>query len=216
MKTLIGEVLVIFLIGFLSIFDGIRLVRAKELQTFDALGPGYYSVGIGAVLIIVGIAYFLIERKTVAENAAAKAMAGPATADYKKTMIGMLAVMAGYIVLVDYVGYLLSTAVFFLFINRIVGFKSWLANLGASALMTATFYIVFITWLGIVFPRGSLFDLFERGALERQWTLLTACLIRLLRSICSSVSSAFCSARSSVCCPDSGRHRRSPFCSRSR
>jgi putative tricarboxylic transport membrane protein len=160
MKILIGEVLVILAIGFLSVFDGIRLVRAKELQTLDALGPGYYNVGVGALLIIIGVVYFLIERKTVAEHVAAEATAEPAGADYKKTMIAMLAAMAGYIVLIDYAGYLVSTTVFFLFINRIVGFKSWLANLGASALMTATFYVVFITWLGIVFPRGSLFDLF--------------------------------------------------------
>ncbi len=159
MRTLLIELLVIVGVGLLSIGDGIRLVLKKELQTSDVLGPGYYSVGMGVVMIIVGAAYFLTQRKK-AGGGEAEIAQGQTTENkaYKKTMIGMIVVMIAYILLLDLVGYLLATVAFFLLINRVVGFRTWLANLGATALMTAAFYIVFVSCLGIVFPRGLLFD----------------------------------------------------------
>jgi putative tricarboxylic transport membrane protein len=159
MKTLFSEVLVIVLVGVLSITDGTRLVFKEELQTYDVLGPGFYSVAIGSVLIIIGLIYFVSERKKVLSTAKKPAVSQPlGTGEYKKTMVGMIVVMIAYILLMDLVGYLLATVVFFLLINRIVGFRSWLTNLGITALMTATFYLVFVSWLGIIFPRGLLVD----------------------------------------------------------
>jgi putative tricarboxylic transport membrane protein len=159
MRTLFIELLVIIIVGMLSIGDGIRLVLKKELQTFDALGPGFYSVGMGTILVIVGLVYFLTERKK-AVSVETKPLVGQSAGkkEYKKTMIGMVVVMIAYILLMDLVGYLLATVVFFFLINRIVGFRSWLANMGVTALMTAAFYLVFVSWLGIIFPRGLLFD----------------------------------------------------------
>ncbi len=159
MRTLSIELLVIVIVGMLSIGDGLRLVLKKELQTSDVLGPGFYSVGMGAILIIVGLVYFLTERKK-AVSGETKALVGQSaeTKEYKKTMVGMIVVMIAYILLMDFVGYLLATVVFFFLINRIVGFRSWLTNLGVTALMTAAFYLVFVSWLGIIFPRGLLFE----------------------------------------------------------
>lgn len=159
MRTLFIELVVIVIVGMLSIGDGIRLILKKGLQTYDALGPGFYSVGMGSILIIVALVYFLTERKK-SVGIEKKPLAGQSAErkEFKKTMISMIAVMIAYILLMDFVGYLLATVVFFFFINRIVGFRSWLTNLGVTALMTAAFYLVFVSWLGIIFPRGLLFD----------------------------------------------------------
>lgn len=159
MRTLFIELLVIVIVGMLSIAEGIRLVLKKDLQTYDVLGPGYYSVGMGSVLVIVGLVYFLTERKKVV-SVEKKPLVGQSAGqkEYKKTMTSMVVVMIAYIVLMDLVGYLLATVVFFFLINRIVGFRSWLTNIGVTALMTAAFYLIFVTSLGIIFPRGLLFD----------------------------------------------------------
>ena len=159
MKTLLGEVFVIAVLGILSVAEGVRLVNKETLQTQDVLGPVYYSVGVGVFLLVVGLGYFFSQRKKIAGVVKATPAAAPAAdAGYNRTMFGMIAVMAAYILLMDVAGYLLSTAVFFLLINRIAGFRSWLVNLGVSALMTAAFYLVFVEWLGIIFPRGLLAD----------------------------------------------------------
>jgi putative tricarboxylic transport membrane protein len=159
MKTLFGEVFIVAILGILSVAEGIRLVNKENLQTTDMLGPGYYSIGVGAFLLMAGAAYFLSRRKKISGVAQDQPAAAPAgNAGYNRTMLGMVVVMIAYIVLMDVAGYLLSTAVFFLLINRIAGFRSWLVNAGVSALMTAAFYLVFVEWLGIIFPRGLLAD----------------------------------------------------------
>lgn len=159
MKTLFGEVFIVALLGILSVAEGVRLVNKENLQTTDTLGPGYYSIGVGVFLLAVGLAYFFSQRKKLTGVAISPPAAAPAAdSAHNRTMLGMVVVMIGYIMLMDVAGYLPSTAVFFLLINRIAGFRSWLVNAGVSALMTAAFYLVFVEWLGIIFPRGLLAD----------------------------------------------------------
>ena len=123
------------------------------------LGPGYYSVGVGVLLLAIGLMYFLSQRKKLTGAVRASLADAPASADMSnRRMPGMVGVMIAYILMMDYAGYLLSTAVFFLLINRIAGFRSWLVTVGVSALMTAAFYLIFAEWLGIIFPRGVLAD----------------------------------------------------------
>lgn len=160
MRTLFIELLLIVIVGVLSIGDGIRLILKQDLQTHDVLGPGFYSVGLGAILVIAGLVHFLTERGK-AVSVKNKPLVGQSAEkkEFTKMMISMVVVMIAYILLMDLVGYLLASVVFFLLINRIVGFRSWLSNMGISVLMTAVFYLVFVSWLGIVFPRGLIFDL---------------------------------------------------------
>ena len=159
MKTLIGETSIIAILGILSVAEGVRLVNRETLQTQDVLGPGYYSIGVGVFLLLAGLAYFFSQRKKLIGGVKETPVAALAeNAGYNRTMFGMVAVMVAYIVLMDVAGYLLSTAIFFLLINWIAGFRSWLVNAGVSALMTAAFYLVFVEWLGIIFPRGLLAD----------------------------------------------------------
>jgi hypothetical protein len=113
----------------------------------------------GAVLIIAALIYFLSERKKtvkIEEKTAVERSAG--ISKYTKKMIAMIAVMIAYLVLMPLTGYLFSSFVFFLLINRIAGFRSWFTDLGVTVLMTACFYLVFVVGLGILFPRGMLFD----------------------------------------------------------
>ncbi len=159
MKALLIEVFVVVIVGVFSISEGIRLVLAGKLHKYDILGPGFYNVGLGTVLIIAGLIYFVSERKKafrIEEKTAVKESTGKS--EYTKMMISMIVVMIAYIFMMYLTGYLFASFVFFLLINRIAGFRSWLTNLGVTVLMTASFYLVFVTWMGIIFPRGLLFN----------------------------------------------------------
>jgi hypothetical protein len=157
MKALLSEVLVVVILGVFSVSEGIRLVLEKKLHKFDILGPGFYNIGLGSVLIIVGLLYFLSEWKKTAPIEDRKAVTQtPEKSKYTKMMISMIAVMIAYIFLMYLTGYLLSSLVFFFLINRIAGFRSWVTTVGATVLMTAAFYLVFVMWMGIIFPRGLL------------------------------------------------------------
>jgi hypothetical protein len=159
MKALLIEVFVVVIVGVFSISEGIRLVLAGKLHKYDILGPGFYIVGLGAVLIIAGLIYFLSERKKafgIEEKTAVRQSTGKS--EYTKMMISMIVVMVAYIFLMSLTGYLFASLVFFLLINRIAGFRSWLTNLGVTVLMTASFYLIFVVWMGMIFPRGLLFN----------------------------------------------------------
>jgi hypothetical protein len=159
MKALLIEVFVLVIVGVFSISDGIRLVLAGKLHKYDVLGPGFYNVGLGSILIIVGLIYFMSERKKavrIEEKAAVRQ--STEKSEYQKMMISMIVVMIGYIFLMYLTGYLFASLIFFFLINRIAGFRSWLTNLGVTVLMTASFYLIFVMWMGMIFPRGLLFD----------------------------------------------------------
>jgi hypothetical protein len=159
MKELLIEVFVVVIVGVFSISDGIRLVLAEKLHKHDVLGPGYYSIGLGSVLIIAGLIYFMSERKK-AVGIAGKAAVKQSTekSEYQKMMISMIVVMIAYILLIYLTGYLFASLIFFFLINKIAGFRSWLTNLGVTVLMTASFYLLFVTWMGMLFPPGLLFN----------------------------------------------------------
>src|SRR5437763_639216 len=114
MKALLSEVFVVVVMGMLSISEGIRLVQAGKLHKYDIIGPGFYSVGLGTVLITVALLYFLSQRKQAAANQEVKQTQPTAEkGQYTKMVIYMIAVMAGYIFLLYWVGYLLASFAFF-------------------------------------------------------------------------------------------------------
>jgi putative tricarboxylic transport membrane protein len=155
------ELLVLLIIGLGSIVEGVRLVGVDNVQ-FDRLGPGGYNIGIGTILIILGIAYFLritkrevkAEREAKGKTGGDRVSAGNQQRSYTIMMVSIIATMALYAFLINWIGYLLASAVFFFVINRVVGFRSWLSNLAVSAVMTACYYVVFVKWMGMLFPRG--------------------------------------------------------------
>lgn len=159
MKAALIEVFCVLALGVFSISEGIRLVLAAKLHKYDIIGPGFYSIGMGAVLIVAALIYFWSERrKTVKTEEKTAVEPSAEKSQYTKKMISMIAVLAAYLILMSLAGYLIATFVFFLLINRIAGYRSWFANVGATVLMTGCFYLVFVVGMGIMFPRGLLFD----------------------------------------------------------
>jgi putative tricarboxylic transport membrane protein len=147
------EGLVVFGLGILSIIEGIRLTVMERIQMYDVLGPGKYNVGVGILLIIVSLVYlasFRQERKDKKETDEADIQKN----QYRKKMVAMFAILAVYITLIYFVGYLLATLIFFLLINRVVGFRPWLLNGGMSIGISVAFYLVFVHELDMIFPKG--------------------------------------------------------------
>ena len=150
MGTLITEMILIAVVGILSMIEGIRLVMAAKLQLYDVLGPGFYNMGMGFILMIVGVIYFIFQSKEVSKEKKESS----SSKEYKIKMASMVGVLALYIILMNYIGYFFSSMLFFILINRIVGFRAWAGNLAVSTAMTVIFYVVFAKWLNMFFPKG--------------------------------------------------------------
>jgi hypothetical protein len=66
----------------------------------------------------------------------------------------MLAGLVSYVALLDVVGYVLSTCAFLLLEFRLVGVKAWGTNVLLSVGLAASYYIVFVKYFGVAFPKG--------------------------------------------------------------
>ena len=60
--------------------------------------------------------------------------------------------------LIDLVGYLISTSIFFVLILRVFGFKSWLHTVLVGLAMSVIYYVIFMRVLEMPFPHGALFS----------------------------------------------------------
>jgi hypothetical protein len=150
-KAVFIEGTLICAMGVSSIVEGIRLINMKKIQLFDVLGPGYYNLGLGIILIILGLIYLISHRrKGVVEGKIVEK-------GLRIRMISMIVILVVYIFLIYITGYLLASIVFFVLIFRTMGFRSWLSIVGLSIGISISYYIIFVQCLSMVFPRGILF-----------------------------------------------------------
>jgi putative tricarboxylic transport membrane protein len=148
------ESLVVLGLGILSIVEGVRLTYMEHIQMYDVLGPGTYNAGVGVLLVVISVVYavsFRGERQK-------KEGADPGKSQFKQQMVVMFATLGMYITLIHFVGYLSATLVFFLLMNRVVGFRSWWANGSMSLAVSMAFYLLFVHGLDMIFPKGALLE----------------------------------------------------------
>jgi putative tricarboxylic transport membrane protein len=153
-RTVLIEGLLLLVIGLVSMVEGLRLIIYKNPEIlYDVLGPGFYVLGISILLMVTGIVYLFINYRKVPSM-------GKALETNKKMrirMMNMIVVFAIYIFLIDIIGYLVATIIFFLLEFRLVGFKSWVHNVILTLIVTIVYYIVFIHYCSLTFPRGIFF-----------------------------------------------------------
>jgi putative tricarboxylic transport membrane protein len=69
---------------------------------------------------------------------------------------GLLAVLAGYVLVLETLGYPASTFLLVLFMLRVVEPRRWPVALGVAGLAAAGSYLVFAAWLKVPLPPGPL------------------------------------------------------------
>lgn len=145
-------------LGLIGIVEGLRLAGNVDPDAItDILGPGYYILSLGFILIITSIGYVLscsisndnVEKKELGrEHIKSKA---------SKTVFYMVFVLIAYLCLINILGYFIPT-IFFLFLEfKLVGVKTWKKNFILSVLITLVFYLIFIKYCRMVFPTGIVF-----------------------------------------------------------
>lgn len=148
------EGLLLIGISIVSLIESLRLIIYKDPQTlYDVLGPGYYLLSISLGMMATGIAYIIahliklpsIERKEEVNK------------EMRFRLYGSFVVCVLYLILINTLGYLVASFIFFILEFRILGIKSWPFNVLLSAFISVAYYFVFIKYCSMVFPRGLLF-----------------------------------------------------------
>ncbi len=149
-KTALIEAMIIFVMGIMSMVEGIRLTYMEKIQLYDVLGPGRYNFGVGLLLIIVALIYFISRCRKHPDMVKQKGM--------RITVMSIILALIVYCFLINIIGYFLASVVFFCLIHWVMGYRSWLMNGGLSIGISISFYVIFVHWLNMIFPRGILFN----------------------------------------------------------
>jgi hypothetical protein len=148
------ERIVVLTISLVASLEGLRIAMQPKAPwlIYDAIGPGVYLLLLGVGLLIVALFHIAAQRK---KNSREEQTTG--TPGTQKRLMGMVAALALYVFLIDWMGFAPASFIFFLLEFRAVGMRSWRFNLALSLGLSATCYVVFVEFCSLVFPAGILF-----------------------------------------------------------
>ena len=122
--------------------------------TLGRPGPGLLSFGAGAVMGLLALAFLI---GTFLKGKASGEPSGEAErGSHTATVVAICLSLFVYTIAVNWLGFVLATLMFVIFLFRIVETESWWRSLLKGVLVTAGNYLVFVVWLGIHLPKGVL------------------------------------------------------------
>lgn len=143
----------LLIISFGVLFEGIRLMRVTTKLTQDVMGPGTYIIILGGLLIL-GTLIHISSYSVHILRLKKKHLEEPHQRGATFTVLAMVGIIALYVVLIQFLGYLIATPIFFLLMFRTVGVDSWGKNVALTVILSAVYYFVFVYYCSVIFPRG--------------------------------------------------------------
>lgn len=147
------EGILVLVFSLVTMMEGLRLIIHKDPYVlYDPLGPGVYILVLSLGLMAVGIVHFIVNyRKFPGGRKVA------ASKEMRIQLFSSIGILALYILLVDFVGYLVASLTFFFLELRVAGVKSWRTNVILTLILTTIYYVIFVKFCDMVFPQGILF-----------------------------------------------------------
>ncbi len=143
-KGLLIETSTLMGLAALGIYDGARLLRIDVPH--DSLGPGGYLFIISIIIAICSLINLWVNYQQ-----------GPTGEgkhiSFEIGQVGQSVILyISYSIAVPFLGYLLSSIIFFVLMMRIFGETSWIKTIVFGLVFAAVFKIVFISLMGIPMP----------------------------------------------------------------
>jgi hypothetical protein len=126
---------------------------AIGVGTLGRPGPGLMSFGSGAAIGLLSLAFLIqtfISKKGPDGSDLGKGSGGTA-----KTVSICISLFI-FTIAVNWLGFILSTLFFVLFLFRTVETESWWRSVMKAVLVTIGNYLVFVVWMGVRLPKGFL------------------------------------------------------------
>jgi putative tricarboxylic transport membrane protein len=140
--------LVLILIGMAYLASGSRYGWERVSNP----GPGFFPDVIGALFLAGSIV--LCFSSFAARRAGTRPPAPHAEPHAGAQLWPLLALLAAYLLAVEWVGYLLASPPLVLFLARLMGLKRWTPAVLLALATALGSYLVFATWLQVPLPRG--------------------------------------------------------------
>jgi putative tricarboxylic transport membrane protein len=139
--------LVLAILGIAAIYEA---VVGIGIGTFAEPGSGFYPFLLAIVLVALAVALFLAN---LGKNESAQPFW--AKGAWRRPILA-IAVLAGYLILIVYVGFIVGTVYIFLAWMMIVEKEPFKKSAVVSVSGAALIYLLFVVLMGISFPRGLL------------------------------------------------------------
>ena len=107
------------------------------------------------VLLSIMTLISAVSKETEEDRKAPKAKPFPSRDSLKRVLTALLALF-GYGIVLGYIGFLLTTFFFMIFLLRLIEPQKWLTALAVAILTPVACYGIFEIWLGIHLPKGFL------------------------------------------------------------
>jgi len=163
-RTITIESGTLLVLGAIGLWGGLSSYLGMDARMQSSwLKPGVYVSVLSAGLMLTALAYaYLGFRATSPAPREAIREVGVAASDAESgssgRVLAVFGIVAIYAFLIPLLGYVLATLFFLLAQFRTLGVGSWRLNAVISLAVTALFYVIFIHYGGLEFPRGGLFD----------------------------------------------------------
>jgi hypothetical protein len=143
-----GSSLVFLIVGLGFVAGGLRM----GLGPLNAPGAGFFPVAIGGVFALLSAA--LLGKSLLGGSPAEeKTRFWREERSWVRVSLSLLSLFF-YLAALNYLGYLLTTTIFILFLLKIVGRKGWKVSIFMSLVVALGSYALFRTGLGVSLPRG--------------------------------------------------------------
>jgi putative tricarboxylic transport membrane protein len=136
-----------FILGAIICIMSVKL----RIGTLYKPGPGFTPFLSGAVLVVSGLILML---STFLKQYMDEEMGSILVKEGRKNSLLTLLALFGYIVLLEPIGFLITTFIVLLFLFKITDTKRWLAPVVLSGSSVIVSYLVFSVWLKLQFPKG--------------------------------------------------------------
>jgi putative tricarboxylic transport membrane protein len=143
----------------LACMGAYMLLDARSIRipaSEHSIGPRFFPYVVGAAMVTVGICLAVaVLRGDRAEPEAGEDVDADASTDWR-TLAVLVTGLVGYILILEPVGYLLSTVVFFGVVAWGLGSRNYRALLLLSVVVPLITYLLFTRALGVYLPNGLL------------------------------------------------------------
>jgi putative tricarboxylic transport membrane protein len=126
-----------------------------SLGSFHNPGPGFFPFSAGLVLGILAAAVYFQARRAAASAEETGQPLWTNRSGVKKVILTAIALLV-YGISMNYLGFLISTFIFFVFLLRTIEPQRWGLVIIESLLASGISYLVFEIWLQAQLPRGIL------------------------------------------------------------
>jgi len=143
-----GSSLVLMIIGLSFIAGGLRM----GLGPLNAPGAGFFPVTIGGLFSLLSGALFV---KSFLAGGPDREKTGfwREERSWVRVSLSLLSLVF-YLIALNYLGYIFTTALFILFLLKVVGKKGWKISLFMAVIVSLSSYALFRMGLGVSLPKG--------------------------------------------------------------